>query len=134
MGGTLLYVAPEVHRGQAFDEGCDVYAFAIVLWELVTLGRPFDDKPEQAIPGIVGWGAERPTLETLNKMKSEKLNSEEGKSLEILSQAIEGGWVQDPSPDGLWKWFMAGSLTPWVSYMTRQGRFRVQGSGLRALG
>lgn len=50
-GGTLCYIAPEVHRGQDFDEGCDVYAFAITLWELLTLGQPFSDKPPQAIPG-----------------------------------------------------------------------------------
>jgi serine/threonine protein kinase len=36
-GGTLSYVAPEVHRGADIDEKCDVYALAIVLWELVTL-------------------------------------------------------------------------------------------------
>jgi hypothetical protein len=40
-----------VHRGQDFDESCDVYALAVVLWELVTLAFPFHDKPPQAIPG-----------------------------------------------------------------------------------
>ena len=50
-GGTLCYVAPEVHRGGDIDEGCDVYAMAIVLWELATLQAPFSDKPPQSIPG-----------------------------------------------------------------------------------
>lgn len=50
-GGTLCYVAPEVHRGGDIDEGCDVYAMAIVLWELATLRVPFADKPPQSIPG-----------------------------------------------------------------------------------
>jgi hypothetical protein len=36
-GGTLSYVAPEVHRGADIDEKCDVFAVAIVLWELLTL-------------------------------------------------------------------------------------------------
>jgi eukaryotic-like serine/threonine-protein kinase len=53
-GGTLSYVAPEVHRGSDVDERCDMYALAVVLWELVTLGVPFADKPPQSIPGIVG--------------------------------------------------------------------------------
>jgi hypothetical protein len=51
-GGTLSYVAPEVHRGCDIDEGCDVYAMAIVLWELTTLAVPFEDKPPQSIPGV----------------------------------------------------------------------------------
>ena len=40
-----------MHRGQDFDESCDVYALAVVLWELATLAFPFHDKPPQAIPG-----------------------------------------------------------------------------------
>ena len=47
-------MAPEVHRGSDVDERCDMYALAVVLWELVTLGVPFADKPPQSIPGIVG--------------------------------------------------------------------------------
>ena len=35
-GGTMLYIAPEIHRGEHFDEGSDVYSFAIVMWEMVT--------------------------------------------------------------------------------------------------
>jgi len=32
----MLYIAPEIHRGEHFDEGSDVYSFAIVMWEMVT--------------------------------------------------------------------------------------------------
>jgi hypothetical protein len=32
--GTLLYIAPEVHRGETFDERSDVYSFAVLLWEV----------------------------------------------------------------------------------------------------
>ena len=45
------WVWGQVHRGQDFDESCDVYALAVVLWELATLAFPFHDKPPQAIPG-----------------------------------------------------------------------------------
>jgi WD40 repeat protein len=35
--GSLAFMAPELFRGEAYDEKCDVFSFAIVLWELVTL-------------------------------------------------------------------------------------------------
>jgi serine/threonine protein kinase len=62
-GGTLSYVAPEVHRGSDVDERCDMYALAVVLWELVTLGVPFADKPPQSIPGIVGTHSQKSALQ-----------------------------------------------------------------------
>jgi hypothetical protein len=98
----MMYIAPEVHRGEHFDERSDVYSFSIVMWEMVTskvlicclcivfyvrlcviCGReqnvyaclqiflttcpdllvqtPFADKPVASIPGIVGWGQQRPS-------------------------------------------------------------------------
>ena len=48
----------EVHRGQHFDTGCDVYAMALVVWELLTLKRPFHEFQEHMLPGLVGWGAQ----------------------------------------------------------------------------
>ncbi|KAJ1495915.1 kinase-like domain-containing protein, partial [Baffinella frigidus] len=39
--GTLSFIAPEVHRGEGVDEKCDVYALAILTWELASLQRPF---------------------------------------------------------------------------------------------
>jgi serine/threonine protein kinase len=32
----MMYIAPEVHRGEQFDERSDVYSFSIVMWEMVT--------------------------------------------------------------------------------------------------
>jgi len=95
-GGTLSYIAPEVHRGQDFDEGCDVYAFAVVLWELLTLEMPFSNKPPQAIPGIVGWGAERPDLGPLQKAVEQKAGTVEGIALTRLEALLGSAWVQDP--------------------------------------
>jgi serine/threonine-protein kinase CTR1 len=40
--GTPYYAAPEVVRGEMYDLSADVYSFAIVLWELVTLDEPYD--------------------------------------------------------------------------------------------
>ena len=57
----MMYIAPEVHRGEQFDERSDVYSFSIVMWETVSKQAPFADKPLASIPGIVGWGQQRPS-------------------------------------------------------------------------
>lgn len=35
--GTLLYIAPEIVRGDRYDERCDVYSFALVLLAMLEL-------------------------------------------------------------------------------------------------
>jgi serine/threonine protein kinase len=37
--GSLAYMAPEVFRGDNYDASCDVFSFAVVLFELVTFAR-----------------------------------------------------------------------------------------------
>ena len=57
--GTLLYIAPEIVRGDRYDERCDVYSFAVVLLAMLELREdvitlfgeevkthPFDSKCE----------------------------------------------------------------------------------------
>jgi serine/threonine protein kinase len=39
--GTYLWMAPEVFNGTAYDESVDVFSFAVVMWELLTLQRPY---------------------------------------------------------------------------------------------
>ena len=34
-------MAPEVANGQPYNETCDVYCFAILLWEMLALKRPY---------------------------------------------------------------------------------------------
>jgi len=41
--GTCNWVAPEVFRGHTYDEKIDVYAFAMVLFELVFNELPFEE-------------------------------------------------------------------------------------------
>lgn len=43
MTGSLRYMAPEIAKGIAYNQRCDVYSFSVLLWEMLTLQRPYDD-------------------------------------------------------------------------------------------
>jgi len=42
MTGSLLYMAPEVANEVPYSETCDSYSFAILLWEILALKRPYE--------------------------------------------------------------------------------------------
>jgi len=39
--GTCRYMAPEVARYEPYDELADVYSFGVLLWEMLTLEKPY---------------------------------------------------------------------------------------------
>eukprot|EP01026_Neomeris_dumetosa_P001285 TRINITY_DN10319_c0_g1_i7.p1 TRINITY_DN10319_c0_g1~~TRINITY_DN10319_c0_g1_i7.p1 ORF type:complete len:861 (-),score=134.17 TRINITY_DN10319_c0_g1_i7:1166-3748(-) len=41
--GTPSYIAPEVFKGENVDEKCDVYALGLIIWEMVSKERPWQD-------------------------------------------------------------------------------------------
>ncbi|CAI2161741.1 17055_t:CDS:2 [Funneliformis geosporum] len=41
--GVMPYVAPEVFKGASFTKASDVYAMAMIMWELTTGCKPFDN-------------------------------------------------------------------------------------------
>eukprot|EP01114_Cavostelium_apophysatum_P015009 TRINITY_DN4008_c0_g1_i4.p1 TRINITY_DN4008_c0_g1~~TRINITY_DN4008_c0_g1_i4.p1 ORF type:complete len:1425 (+),score=391.51 TRINITY_DN4008_c0_g1_i4:717-4991(+) len=47
-----MWLAPEIMSGSLYAEKADVYAFGIILWELVARSRPFDEFP------FANWGAQ----------------------------------------------------------------------------
>lgn len=39
--GNARYMAPEVALKQPYNEKCDVYSFALIMWQIMTLKTPF---------------------------------------------------------------------------------------------
>ncbi|EAL63927.1 LIM-type zinc finger-containing protein [Dictyostelium discoideum AX4] len=59
--GTSCYMSPELFKGNGYDETCDVYAFGIVLWEIIARKEPYENINSWSIPVLVAKG-ERPTI------------------------------------------------------------------------
>lgn len=57
--GTPGWMAPEVLRGEKFDETSDLYSFGVVLWEMLTLEQPWKEVDPIQLPGIVGFQGRR---------------------------------------------------------------------------
>ncbi|CAM9500233.1 unnamed protein product [Ectocarpus sp. 4 AP-2014] len=103
--GTLLYIAPEIVRGDCYDERCDIYSFAVVLLAMLQLK---DDVvtvfAEEAVrrgstpPAGVGWvGGGLTHMAITNQIVNEGLRptlpSEVFQTLRIL---IEQCWAPIP--------------------------------------
>jgi serine/threonine-protein kinase len=61
--GKLAYAAPEQLRGEELDGRTDLFALGVVLYEMVTLERPFVGASEPAICSAILEGRRRPVLE-----------------------------------------------------------------------
>lgn len=60
--GTPCWVAPEIFRGEAYNEKIDVYSFGVVLWELFTGRKPYTEYESVELPYRVGKKGLRPPL------------------------------------------------------------------------
>ncbi|CAG8595563.1 17786_t:CDS:2 [Racocetra fulgida] len=41
--GVILYIAPEVLKGERFTQASDIYSFGMIIWEVISGCRPFSD-------------------------------------------------------------------------------------------
>ncbi|CAM9489288.1 unnamed protein product [Scytosiphon promiscuus] len=55
--GSLRYMAPEVALSKPYNGAADVYGFAMILWEMATMTKPFEMMGrEQFLKEVVGEG------------------------------------------------------------------------------
>ncbi|CAJ1950257.1 unnamed protein product [Cylindrotheca closterium] len=65
--GSPRYMAPEVALGLPYNELCDVYSFSLLLWELISLQKPFEHLSPESMGETVWDNAffpERPRIQT----------------------------------------------------------------------
>jgi serine/threonine protein kinase len=60
--GTPHWMAPEAFIGSNYDERVDVYSLGIVMWEILTSRRPFEDVSPWLIPAAVVERRQRPAV------------------------------------------------------------------------
>ena len=102
MVGTPGYTAPEVLRGEHYDASTDVFSFAIVMCELLTMRAPYSDL----------------------------MKNDEGKmiltwpQISALTQKKEGG-LRPSLPDGMDEAMVSLVRENWASDATRRPSFSV---------
>jgi serine/threonine protein kinase len=60
--GSTAWVSPEVFQGKEYTAKCDVYSFAVVLWEILTCEIPWKGLNGAIIVNKVGKKQERPEI------------------------------------------------------------------------
>uniref|UniRef100_A0A8C4ZXM6 Mitogen-activated protein kinase kinase kinase 7 n=1 Tax=Gadus morhua TaxID=8049 RepID=A0A8C4ZXM6_GADMO len=67
--GSAAWMAPEVFEGSNYSEKCDVFSWGIILWEVITRKKPFDEigGPAFRIMWAVHNGTRPPLIKNLPK-------------------------------------------------------------------
>ncbi|GMI31957.1 hypothetical protein TeGR_g13568, partial [Tetraparma gracilis] len=80
-GGTLAYMAPEVHDEEPFTEKCDVYSYGVSLWEIWTGKVPFEGLKLGQLIKKVCYEKKRPSTDGLDVG---------------MKKLVEKCWAHDP--------------------------------------
>jgi serine/threonine protein kinase len=109
--GTAAYMSPEQARGKAVDRRADIWAFGVVVYEMLTGRRPFDgddvsttlanvlkeDVSWQALPANLSAPVRRMLRRCLEKDPARRLSAMGDARIE-LEDAIAAPGEQAPSP------------------------------------
>ena len=52
-------MAPEILRGEKYEEAADVYSFGVIVWEMMTGEIPYMGRSIAQITGVVGYHGEK---------------------------------------------------------------------------
>ncbi|XP_019940685.2 mitogen-activated protein kinase kinase kinase 7-like isoform X1 [Paralichthys olivaceus] len=71
--GSAAWMAPEVFEGSNYSEKCDVFSWGIILWEVITRKKPFDEIGGSAF--CIMWAVHRGTRPPLIKYLPEPIET-----------------------------------------------------------
>jgi len=81
--GSRRYMAPEVYNGDAYGLPADVFSFAVVFWQLLSLQTPYNGLKKDAHANAAYVKKNREPIKTKWPWK--------------LRRVISEGWSHDPS-------------------------------------
>jgi len=88
--GSMRYMAPEVGLSKAYTEKCDVYSFALILYEMATGVQPYGGLSKKAFTSNVFMGGKRPPMDIDDFGRRVKLSDD-------VKQLISKCWLDLPS-------------------------------------
>ena len=62
--GSQRYMAPEVYKGEPYNTTADIYSFSIMLWEILTMKKPYQGFNNEQHAKLVFYGTYRPDIST----------------------------------------------------------------------
>ena len=65
--GTIAWMAPEVIKGVEYSQKCDVYSWAVILWEMLTRKIPFEGKTWYQVMFAVAMSDQRPPEDDMSE-------------------------------------------------------------------
>ena len=71
--GTPYYLSPEICQNKPYDEKSDVWSLGVVLYELITLNKPFDSESQMGLFIKILKGKPAPINNTIKHSYSQKL-------------------------------------------------------------
>ena len=71
--GTPYYLSPEICQNKPYDEKSDVWSLGVVLYELITLNKPFDSESQMGLFMKILKGKPAPINNTIKHSYSQKL-------------------------------------------------------------
>jgi serine/threonine protein kinase len=88
--GSLRYMAPEIAQGLGTTLKSDVYSYGILLWELYTLKKPFNDTSDPEIfKEMVFIQGTRPSLKSIQSKELKELLQECWDSQPLIRPSME---------------------------------------------
>ena len=71
--GTPYYLSPEICQNKPYDEKSDVWSLGVLIYELITLNKPFDSNSQMGLFMKILQGKPAPIINTIKHSYSQQL-------------------------------------------------------------